>query len=210
MHSDFFTSTIYLTRKDTFEHIAELMQLGLPEITEVVGSVIACALLSRLDCFLGLPIEHTKAEGQMWKAKFMFLAQGKDLMRQNDFLATAKPLLSFCTRQISEQLRDMYADVSESLIIPSPKSGVASISEDSTEESTQISLRKDVWLSSVEDDATCPAFMSWVVCAEAKQMHANPFDEALALRSLASFVKISREANLGGVVMPFVESLDIT
>ena len=101
-------------------------------------------------------------------------------------------LLSFCTRQISEQLRDMYGDVSESLI----KSGVAFISEDSTEESTQISLDKDVWLFSVEDDATCPAFMSWVVCAEAKQMHANPFDEALALRSLASFVKISREANL--------------
>ena len=126
--------------------------------------------------------------------------QRKDLMRQNDFLATAKPLVSFCTRQISEQLRDMYVDASESLILPSPKSGVASISEDSTE----VSLQK------VEDDAACPAFVSWVVCAEAKQMHANPFHEALALRSLASFVKISREANLGGVVMPFVESLDIT
>lgn len=130
--------------------------------------------------------------------------QRKDLMRQNDFLATAKPLVSFCTRQISEQLRDMYADSETSLILPSPKSGVSSISEDSTEDSTEVSLQK------VEDDAACPAFVSWVVCAEAKQMHANPFHEALALRSLASFVKISREANLGGVVMPFVESLDIT
>jgi len=77
MHSDFFNSTIYLTRKDTFEHIAELMQLGLPEITEVVGRIITCALLSRLDCFLGSPTEHVKAEGQMWEAKFMYLAKEK-------------------------------------------------------------------------------------------------------------------------------------
>ncbi len=102
----------------------------------------------------------------------------------------------------------MYADVSESLIIPSPKS-VASMSEDSTEDSTEVSLHKDLSLSSVDDDTTCPAFVGWVVSEEAKQMHANPFDAALALRSLASFTKIFREANLGGAVMPFMESLDI-
>ena len=135
--------------------------------------------------------------------------QRKDLMRQNDFLAAAGLLFPFCRRQILAQLRDMYADVSESLIIPSPKSGVASMSEDSTEDSTEVSLRKDLWLSSVDDDATCPAFVGWVVSEEAKQMHANPFDAAMALRSLASFAKIFREANLGGVVMPFMESLDI-
>lgn len=87
------------------------------------------------------------------------------------------------------------------MIIPSPKSGEVSMSE-STMESEHVDA------SGATPTEEYPKYLQCGMSEEdVKTLEACPFNAALAWRTLASFTRIFRDANLGGVLLPLVESL---
>eukprot|EP00434_Breviolum_minutum_P041588 symbB.v1.2.036997.t1/scaffold5351.1/size28190/2 len=85
------------------------------------------------------------------------------------------------------------------MIIPSPKSGEVSMSE-STMESEHVDA------SGATPTEEYPKYLQCGMSEEdVKTLEACPFNAALAWRTLASFTRIFRDANLGGVLLPLVE-----
>ena len=90
------------------------------------------------------------------------------------------------------------------MIIPSPKSGEVSLSESTMESEGHVEA------SGAIPTEEHPQFLQCGLCEEGvKALESCPFNAALAWRTLASFAKIFRDANLGGVLLPLVESLGI-
>ena len=60
------------TWKDTFEHLTELILLGIPEITELVANTVASTFLVRFGCLVGAPLDNNP-----WNVQFTCLDKKK-------------------------------------------------------------------------------------------------------------------------------------
>ena len=89
------------------------------------------------------------------------------------------------------------------MIVPSPKSGEVSVSESTMESEGHVDVS-----GTSASAGEYPQKMECGICEEhVKTLELCPFNAALAWRTMASFAQIFRDANLGGVVLPLVESL---
>ena len=60
------------TWKDTFEHLTELILLGIPEITELVANTVASTFLVRFGCLATAPLDNN-----LWNVQFTCLDKKK-------------------------------------------------------------------------------------------------------------------------------------
>ena len=85
------------------------------------------------------------------------------------------------------------------MIVPSPKSGEVSVSESTMESEGHVDVSGT--------SAGTGEYLQYLCEEDVKTLELCPFNTALAWRTMASFAQIFRDANLGGVVLPLVESL---
>ena len=210
-HYDLLIFVTLSTWKDIFEHFTELLLLKIPEVTELVASTIAGTFLARFGCLVSYPIGNS-----FWNVQFPCLDQEKAsfflcfslcfCFWKNRVLQRSNlRYLSISDHSPSEiwEIRDYPASSTSFMIIPSPKSGEVSMSE-STMESEHVDA------SGATPTEEYPKYLQCGMSEEdVKTLEACPFNAALAWRTLASFTRIFRDANLGGVLLPLVESLGL-